>query len=293
MSRIEVQAPAKINLTLDIVGKREDGYHLLESVFQAVGVYDTLLIEQTEGSEIVLTSPNRFLPCNPKNIAYQAAERFFAATNTRCGLHIHIEKHIPSQAGLGGGSADGAAVLFALNRLLHTNLSPEALCAIGAQVGADVPFFLLGGTVLVEGIGERLTPLRPLPKLPLVIAKGKAGVSTPEAYRLLDGLSRPQKRRTKAVLAAVNQRHIGNLARACGNHFEAAIHLPEIDAIRTTLHSGGAGCAVMSGSGAAVYGLCASAAIAKACRNRLYTVVPYAVSCTTVPTGITLLSEEL
>lgn len=291
MKRLTVQAPAKINLTLDVTGRRADGYHLLDSVFQTVGIYDILTIEQTADHAITLTSPNPYLPCGPKNIAYQAAEAFFAATKQRCGLHIHIEKHIPSQAGLGGGSADGAAVLFALNRMLEAGLSTERLCEIGASVGADVPFFLVGGTARVQGIGEILTPLRPLPELSLVIAKGRMGVSTPEAYKKLDSLPQQQKRHTAAACSAIADSNIGNLVRHCSNHFEAAISLPEIDTIRDVMRKTGVRCAVMSGSGAAVYGICPSQNTAQLSCNRLHTVIPYAVTCKTVAEGITVLAE--
>lgn len=292
MKRLTVQAPAKINLTLDITGRRADGYHLLDSVFQTVSIYDILTIEQTADSAITLTSPNPYLPCNQKNIAYKAAEAFFAATDKRCGLHIHIEKHIPSQAGLGGGSADGAAVIFALNHMMETALPLDRLCEIGAGVGADVPFFLLGGTARVQGIGEILTPLRALPELNLVVAKGRMGVSTPEAYKKLDSLPQQQKRHTSAACSAIADRNIGNLICHCSNHFEAAISLPEIDTIRDVMQQSGAKCAVMSGSGAAVYGICQTRQMAQYCCNRLHTVIPYAVTCKTVPEGITILTEE-
>lgn len=293
MKRLTVQAPAKINLTLDITGRREDGYHLLDSVFQTVSIYDILTLELTDGEKITLSSSNPYLPCNPKNIAYKAADAFFSATGKRYQLHIHIEKHIPSQAGLGGGSADGAAVLFALNRMTDAKLPLDRLCAIGARIGADVPFFLLGGTARVQGIGEILLPLRPLPELNLVIAKGKMGVSTPEAYQKLDSLPNQQKRHTKAACSAIADQNIGNLIPHCSNHFEAAISLPEIDTIRTVMRQSGAKCAVMSGSGAAVYGICPSRSAAQYCCNRLHTVIPYAVTCKTIPEGIVVLSEEI
>ncbi len=293
MTSITVQTPAKINLLLDVKGKREDDYHLISSVFQAVDICDTLTVSRREGQKITLSSSNRFLPCSPKNIAYQAADALLKATNTTCGLHIHIEKHIPSQAGMGGGSSDGAAVLVALNQLLGLGLHPKALCNIGARIGADIPFFLLGGTVLVEGIGEKLTPLHALPPMPLVIAKGKAGVSTPEAYRKIDALKHPRHPDTEAMLQAVDRQNLPALADACGNLFEQAIQLEEVDSIRSIMLQTGASCSVMTGSGSAVFGLCTSQSVAQACCNALHAAaIPYAVTCKTLECGIRILQTE-
>ena len=137
MREIQVRTPAKVNLTLDVVGKRDDGYHSIESVFQAVGIYDALTLTRVDTPGITLSSTNKYLPCNQKNIAYQAAQLFLKRAHRWDGIHIHIEKHIPSQAGLGGGSSDGAAVIAALNWLLGCRMSLQEQCEIAAQVGGS------------------------------------------------------------------------------------------------------------------------------------------------------------
>ena len=292
MKEIQVRTPAKVNLTLDVVGKREDGYHSIESVFQAVSIFDVLTVTRKDTPGITLSSTNRYLPCNQKNIAYQAAELFLQKVHRRDGLHIHIEKHIPSQAGLGGGSSDGAAVLTALNSLLGCRMSIPQLCEIGAEVGADVPFFLEGGTVHVSGIGEILEPLPPLPVLSMVVAKGRAGVSTPEAYRRIDLLTDPVHPDTAGVIDAIRERNYPEAFSRCGNLFEAAMQLEEVAQIRKIMLEKGAKCALMTGSGSAVFGIFESGPIAQKCCNALHTVVPYAVTCKTLKHGIRIVSRS-
>ncbi|MBP0959505.1 MAG: 4-(cytidine 5'-diphospho)-2-C-methyl-D-erythritol kinase, partial [Oscillospiraceae bacterium] len=160
MDKISVKANAKINLGLDIVGIRDDGYHLLKTVMQSVSLYDIIALEKANDISVICSDET--LPCGEQNLAFKAAKLFFEETKIVGGVKISIEKNIPSQAGLGGGSADAAGTIFALNKLYNADLSDEKLCEIGEKVGSDVPFCIVGGTKLCEGIGERLTSLKPV-----------------------------------------------------------------------------------------------------------------------------------
>ena len=201
--QVTVHAPAKINLTLDIVGVREDGYHLLESIFQAVSVYDKITVKKKWGKGITLDA----LDCNcpaEKNTAYKAAVAFFRYTGLKKGVKITIKKHIPQQAGMGGGSADAAGVLWALNRLFNTRLTVGQLCEIGLTIGADVPFCVMGGTAFVTGIGEGLQPLPALPDCYIVVAQPDRGISTKEAYAAVDNAVITHRPDNAAATAALN-----------------------------------------------------------------------------------------
>jgi 4-diphosphocytidyl-2-C-methyl-D-erythritol kinase len=250
-------APAKINLALHITGKRPDGYHTLKTVMQSISLCDIVTVTLTENAgKIEISCTDKTIPCDEKNIAYKAAEVYFSETKIQDkGAKVHIEKHIPSQAGLGGGSADGAAVFAALNKLCGDALTVDELCKIAAKVGADVPFCIKGGTALCEGIGEIITPMPPLPKCNIVIGKGETGVSTKDAYTAIDALES-----TAAcdfdITAFDGQIHpLEQIASACSNIFELVINNPEIKQIKEIMLAHGAYCAVMSGSGSAVYGI--------------------------------------
>ncbi len=275
---VTVHAPAKINLTLDVVGRREDGYHLLESIFQAVGIVDTLAATRTPAG-ITLTVEGSD-PCPvEKNTAYRAATAFFAHTGLAGGVDMVLEKHIPMQAGMGGGSADAAAVLLALDRLYDTHLPREELLALGLQVGADVPFCLTGGTAFVTGIGEQLHPLPPLPACAIVIAQPPEGVSTAAAYGALDAavcLRRPDHR---AALEALERGDLPGICRQAENVFEAVIALPGVAAIRRRMEDFAPLCSRMTGSGSAVFAVFADTAQAAACLTALQRDWPRAFLC--------------
>ncbi len=275
------KAYAKINLFLDITGRRSDGYHTITGVMQAIDHADTVTVSVTEpvgkclcvmgprpgtAESVSLTCTNPDLPTDSRNLAWRAAEAFFSATGFGCrSLRIHIEKAIPAAAGLAGGSTDAAAVLSALNEIFDSPLTPEALAHVGLSLGADVPFCLAGGAHLTEGIGEELTPIAPLPPCTLVVACAGEGVSTPVAYRLLDKLYgnfapdayRPERARLHALLTTLNA---GELAGVCDhtfNLFESAIlsRHAVASAIREDLLIAGALTARMSGSGPSVFGI--------------------------------------
>ena len=243
MKRICFKAAAKINLSLDVTGKRPDGYHTLESIFQSVTVYDTIELTADAGEGITLSCDAPGVPCDERNLAWKAAKAFLDSTGIRQKVGISLHKAIPSGAGMGGGSADAAGVLWGLNELLETGLTNEQLREIGVKLGADVPFILLGGTALAKGIGEELTPLKPVEGLRLVIVKGEEGVSTPAAYKAVDALENPPH--PDAAL----------LKKSCGNLFEAAIDCADVTRAKRRLLECGADCAVMTGSGAAVFGI--------------------------------------
>lgn len=256
MRAVKRIAPAKINLGLDVVGICADGYHLLETVFQTVSIYDRVTVTLTKNTEISLYCTDAAVPCDEKNIAWKAAAKFCEAAGVSVGVHIDLEKHIPMQAGMGGGSSDAAAVLLALQELMEKPLSEKQLCQIAVKLGADVPFFLYGGTAYATGIGEELEQLPPFSGKHLVIAKGTAGVSTMEAYREIDSLQNPKHPPVRQLRNALKLgADTAEIAPLCGNLFEDAVQLPEVAEIRRIMLEHGALCSVMTGSGAAVFGL--------------------------------------
>ncbi len=283
MKTLVLQTPAKVNLALDVVGKREDGYHLLETVFQSISIYDRLELTLTEESGIQLTCSEPGLPCNEKNLAWKAAAAFLEETRLDCGVKIHLEKHIPSQAGMGGGSSDAAAVLLGCNRLTGRPLDMEDLCRLGVRLGADVPFFLYKGTAYAEGIGEKLEVLPKLPKIPMVVAKGGDGISTPAAYRAIDALENPKHPRTQELRKAICKgTPLEELWQYCGNLFEDVTELSDVAGIRAAMGEMGAVFACMSGSGSAVFGIFADDESAQRCQKKLAQQYPFAVCCHTV-----------
>lgn len=252
-SRITVKAPAKINLTLHITGKLDNGYHTLKSVMQSISLCDELTVSLNENKVINVTCSDPSVPTGNENIAYKAAEIFFkAAEISDKGADIHIEKRIPSQAGMGGGSADGAAVLYTLNKLCGEPLNEDELYGISASVGADVPFCLKGGTVLCEGIGEIMTPLSPLPDCFIVIGKGSEGISTRDAFEKID--SCPEAADCDFDVSIFNG-NIRKIASHCSNAFSKVSPVDDIRRIRGLMLGCGALCSVMTGSGSAVFGI--------------------------------------
>ena len=263
---LTLRTPAKINLSLDITGRLPNGYHTMRSVFQTVGIYDTLTFRRTaDDAPLVLRCNDPAIPCDGRNLIWKAAAALLG--ENPCGLEIGLEKQIPSQAGMGGGSSDCAAALRGIRELFGLSVSDESLHRIAASLGADCAFFLYGGTCYAEGIGEQLTPLKPLPAYPLVIAKGGAGISTPEAYRRLDACPDALPCATDAVLANLES-DADTLFSVCGNHFDAITDLPETEQIRMVMRSFGLH-PVLSGSGAAVFAGCSDPAKADACAEAL------------------------
>ena len=265
--RVTLNAYAKINLFLDVLRRREDGYHDIRSIMQAISLHDTLTVECSEGEGIVLSSDAEGLPTDEKNLAYRAAARFLEATGIKAAVSIHIEKRIPVSAGLAGGSTDAAAVLVALNGMHGEPLSADALLSLGKTLGADVPFCIKGGLCQVSGIGEGLSALPDLPPIPMVVCKRGEGISTPWAYRRLDELygdftgkydgGTAEAGVYDALLRAIAEGDRDALCRCLYNVFESAV-LPvhaEAAALRRRLTELGADVTLLSGSGPSVFGV--------------------------------------
>ena len=252
---------AKINLTLDVLGKRPDGYHDIQSVMQTISIRDDVEVEVGTAKPWTLSCDKEDVPQDSSNLAWKAAEMFCrAAKRDPEGVAIRITKRIPTQAGLGGGSADAAAVLRALNRHYDYPFSIYALAELGAEVGSDVPFCTLGGTVLCQGRGERLRKLPDLPETLFVVCKPDFPVSTPELYRRLDETAIARRPDHTAMEAAIVQGDVGAIAGQLCNVFEPVVtekHL-ELNYIKSLMNSYGALCFAMSGSGPSVYAIAPS-----------------------------------
>ena len=256
---MEVQAFAKLNLTLDVLRKRPDGYHDLRMIMQSITLADELTLEENGTGELRVHSDLRFLPVGEKNLAAQAALRYWQARGLPPqGLDIAIRKRIPVCAGMGGGSSDAAAVLRALNQRDGSPFSVEELARIGEQVGADVPYCVLGGTALAEGKGEVLTPLPALPRCWVVVCKPEFAISTPALFARIDSVRLRRRPDTRGAVEALEAGDLVETARRLYNVFEDA--LPErqrdrVFALKHLLIGGGALGASMSGTGPTVYGL--------------------------------------
>ena len=256
--KVKVKAFAKINLLLDICAKRNDGYHDLFMIMQSVGVYDTVTVERIKGRDIVISCNDDDIPTDSKNIAYKAAEAFFNSNKIRItsrGISINIEKRIPHAAGLAGGSADGAAVIVALNKIYNTGLSEDELCKIGATIGADVPFCIKGGTLLAQGIGEVLSSVKPLRKCYILLAKPDISVNTGIAFSQFDENGKTHSPDCLGMLKAVYYRDLKDVASRLENVFEQFIEVPDRVYIKQIMRDNGALGACMSGSGPTVFGI--------------------------------------
>lgn len=288
---MKVKAPAKINLTLDIVGKRPDGYHDVAMVMQTVSLYDTLTVDfaDGEGDGVAVSCPGYpDVPQDDGNIVCRAARAFYAYTKVQPRpISAVIDKLIPTQAGLAGGSSDGAAAVLALNKLYDTRLMMKEMAAVCSKVGSDVPFCLLGGTMIATGTGTTLKKLTALPKCHIVICKPDISVSTAEAYARCD--SRPPKgfRYTDELVKRLFARDIRGIASCLYNEFEQVMELDEINEIKREMMSCKAlGCS-MSGSGSAVYAIFNSEKKAQNCvnvlekkYNKVFVTQPLKVGCT-------------
>ena len=277
--KIVAKAPAKINLSLDITGKREDGYHTLQTVFQSVDWYDSVSVELLpHREEIVFSCSDKALE-NSKNTVYKAVTLFRETVGLSNGCAVSVEKNIPQQAGLAGGSADSAGVLAALNQLTGYPLSAEALCELGAKIGADVPFCLLGGTAFGEDTGITLTPLPPLCSCYIVIAKPDGGVSTPQAYARWDTAKEVYHPDVNGMCAALRAGDANGVFDRVGNTFEKPLALPHTESICRILKNNGAEAACLSGSGSAVFGIFRQAQNAQNSVQQLQTLYPQTRLC--------------
>ena len=255
-NRAVARSYAKINLTLDVLGKRADGYHDVEMIMQTVTLFDLIIIDKTHNNIEVGTNL-KYLPNNDKNIAYKAAKLFFEKTGIRGGARIMIHKNIPVAAGLAGGSGNGAAVLCAMNLLFNAGLSEAELCEMGAEIGADVPYCIVGGTRLASGIGEILTPLAPMKKTTILIVKPPINVSTGMIYEQIDSAPIENRPDTEAIINALKAGDTETVAKNLCNVMEAVTEkmYPVIGGIKKKMLINGALGAVMSGSGPSVFGI--------------------------------------
>ncbi len=259
MRTLSIPAYAKINLTLDVLGKRPDGYHELSMVMQSVSLADTVTISETEAAELTLSADLRFLPGADKNLAAVAARVFAAHTGVSlAGLHIDLNKRIPVCAGTAGGSSDAAAVLRGLNQWFAAGVPLPLLAEWGEEVGSDVPYCVLGCTALAEGRGERLTPLPPLPPCYIVLCKPDFSVSTPELFRRIDEVRLRYHPDTAGVRQALEQGDLAGVCHRMFNVFEQVLpnqRRLEVEEIEQTLLGAGALGACMTGTGSTVFGV--------------------------------------
>ena len=254
MDKVTVIAPAKINLSLDILGVDERGYHLLDMIMQTVSLFERVTVSKKE-KDITLSSNARYIPTDSKNVAVKAAMLFFEYTGIQGGAHIHIKKTVPIKAGMAGGSADAAGVIVGLDKIYETNLTRRQMCEIGAKAGSDVPFMIMGGTKRVQGVGEIIKPCPPMPKCHLVICMPDKGVSTPAAFANYDTLGEKTLVETDKLVAAMEENDIYGVAEYMANDLEKAAASEYTQPIKEELIQQGAIGSVMTGSGAAVFGV--------------------------------------
>lgn len=253
MATAVVSAPGKINLTLDILGRREDGYHEMEMLMHAVSLENTVRLTTLDRPGIRLNCSNPAVPTGEKNLAYRAAQAFFAAWGHAVGLEIQVEKRVPMEAGMAGGV-----------------FSQQQLCEIGLLLGADVPFCIRGGAALVQGIGEKITPLPPLEQCWLVIAKPNQGMKTAGCFAAYDALDAVRHPDTRRALQALQDQNLPALGRLLENVLEQAVPLPQVQILRESILKNGALGSRMTGSGTAVFGLFSNKNQALRCARRMY-----------------------
>ena len=257
MNSVCIKARAKINLSLDVLRKREDGYHDVRMIMQSISLHDKVFLDPIDEKCIKVTCDKRWVPSNSDNIAYKAAEVLMDRFNLSKGVDIRIVKKIPVAAGLAGGSADAAAVLKGMNEIFSLNLKEDELMRLGKHIGADIPFCIKGGTILAEGIGEVLTEIRPLRNVNIVLVKPRISVSTAWVYKNLDIGKITSRPETDYLIRLIENRDIQNLGKRMVNVLEdVTISKHEvIGEIKDRLVRLGALGSMMSGSGPTVFGV--------------------------------------
>lgn len=255
-NRAIAKSYAKINLTLDVLGRLENGYHEVEMLMQTVNLFDLIIIDK-EDYNIRVTTNLKYLPSNHKNIAYKACTEFFKSTGIRGGAKVLIHKNIPVAAGLAGGSGNGAAVLCALDLLYNTGLSQAELCEIGSRLGADVPYCITGGTQLAAGLGDKLKPVVSMPETIVLLVRPPISISTPMIYEQIDAVPLPRHPDTYGMIDAIAHGARAEIAQKLYNVMEqvTANEHPVLKGIKQKLISNGALGAAMSGTGPTVFGL--------------------------------------
>ncbi len=270
-THIEEKAYAKLNLSLDVVSKMPDGYHDLKMIFQSVSLHDSVEIDINDSGKISVMSNLGYLPGDASNIAARAAKAFFDVIGSDCGAEIRLYKRIPICAGMGGGSADGAAVLRALNRHFDYPLDTEKLISIGRDIGSDVPFCIIGGTVLASGRGDVMTELPPIPDCDIVICKPQFSISTPTLFKRIDCRKIRFRPDTDGLVSSIEAGELREIARRVFNVFEDVLTKERdgIEHIKSALHQQGAVGAAMTGTGSAVFGIFDSRERAERAYNEL------------------------
>lgn len=292
MDRITLKAPAKINLTLDILGRRSDGYHELRTIMQSVSIYDTLTVEKTNGSGIALSCDRSDVPCDDSNLVIKAAKRFLSEYGLHQGLRFTLQKRIPSMAGMAGGSSDCAAALIGLDMLLGTHTEQKKLIELAASLGADVPFCIVGGCHICEGIGEKLTMLPPMPECCIVTVKPQISISTPQAFKKYDSMPRPERSDLDGLMTAFEQGDLNGIASRLFNALEYASDCEEIALAKKRLADCGALASLMTGSGSAVYGIFTDKAAAEKCRDALKELYGFCEVCKPLRGGCEVIEYE-
>lgn len=269
MNSITLRAYAKINLYLDILGILPNGYHEIESIMQSVSIYDEIEINKTSEKGIIINCDDPQIPCDNRNIAFKAAKLISEELNYNNGFEISIKKNIPVKAGMGGGSADCAAVLMGINMLFNKTLGLDKLIKIGKSLGADVPFCIVGGTKLCKGIGEIVADVPQLEKLYLVIVQPNFCISTQNAYRIYDKNPINKKGKIDTVINSLSTKNTENLAKNMYNIFEELYKYPDINKIKAEFSKNDAIGSLMTGSGSAVFGIFNTYENALICKNNI------------------------
>lgn len=271
MKKTVAKSFAKINLSLDVLGKRDNGYHDVQMVMQTVSVFDIVTVTQIKHA-IELSTNLPYLPIDNNNLAYKAAEEFFKHTGIHAGVNINILKRIPVGAGLAGGSSNASAVLKAMNTLFETKLSLKELCNIGVNIGADVPYCILGGTRLAEGIGEKLSSLPRIPKCSIVLVKPSFSISTKTVYEKIDSCTDFARPDTNAIIRGLHDGDLDTIASGMGNVLEevSLAEHPILSTLKNELTELGAIKAQMSGSGPTVFGIFRTYDEARHAKNELW-----------------------
>ncbi len=257
MDEISLKALAKINLGLDVVGQREDGYHDVRMVMQSIHLYDRVEMKKTKSPKIHLETNLFYLPVDENNLVYRAAQLMKDEFSIKGGVRITLQKFIPVAAGLAGGSSDAAAVMVGMNRLFNLGVKQGKLMELGMRIGADVPFCIMRGTALAEGIGEKLTALPAMPRCPILIAKPAVSVSTGHVYDQLRLTPTTEHPDIDGIVEQIRQKNLKGVAERMGNILESvtAGEYPVVRDIKRMMMDNGALGAMMSGSGPTVFGL--------------------------------------
>lgn len=285
--KISVKAAAKLNIFLDIIRRLDNGYHSLFMIMQSVGLYDVVKVTLSDSGKVTVLCSDPSLPCDGRNIAFRAACKFLSLAGlSGVGVNIDIEKNIPCAAGLAGGSADAAAVLYALNKLHGEPFCETRLLEIGAELGSDVPFCLTGGTRLAQNMGEVLSPLPPVPDVFFVLAKPCSSVSTMDAFAAFGEHGQISRLDRAGALYCAAKGDFEGLLKLSGNVFEQFVEVPDRVSIKSVMRRNGSTFCQMSGSGPTVFGIFDNPEGAEACAAELREFVGSVFVCRPVGRGV-------